>query len=134
MNWTTIAWSMGTSACLTLAILHLVIWCKQTDQWAHLLFSVTSISVAAIAAAELLIMHASSPEQLGQLLWWAQVPVFFTVVSIVGFVRLYFNAGRSWLGSCTPKSHTGLGATYSTAYGQGRLPSSTNSAQPTSDT
>jgi hypothetical protein len=43
---------MGASACLTLAIVHLVIWCRQTDQPAHLLFSVTAISVAAIAAAE----------------------------------------------------------------------------------
>src|SRR6516164_4816072 len=98
MNWTTIAWSMGASACLTLAIVHLVIWCKQTNQWAHLLFSVTAISVAAISAAELLAMRAQSPEQLGRVIWWAHIPVFFAVVSIVGFVRLYFNTGRWWLG------------------------------------
>src|SRR5215469_16524375 len=98
MSWTTIAWSTGASACLTLAIVHLVIWCKQTDQWTHLLFSVTAISVAAIAAAELLIMHASSPEQLGRVIWWAHIPVFFTVASIVGFVLLYFKTGRPWLG------------------------------------
>jgi PAS domain S-box-containing protein len=89
---------MGASACLTLAIVHLVIWCKQTDQPAHLLFSVTAISVAAIAELELISMHAQSPEQLGRLIWWGQLPVFFTIVSIVGFVRLYFNAGRPWLG------------------------------------
>jgi len=77
---------------------HLVIWCKQTDQWAHLLFSVTAISVAAIAALELLGMHAQSPEQFGRLIWWAHIPVFFLIASIVGFVRLYFNAGRLWLG------------------------------------
>jgi hypothetical protein len=77
---------------------HLVIWCKQTDQWAHLLFSVTAISVAGIAALELLGMHAQSPEQFGRLMWWAHVPVFTLITSIVGFVRLYFNAGRPWLG------------------------------------
>jgi two-component system, LuxR family, sensor kinase FixL len=98
MSWTTIAWSMGASACLTLAIVHLVIWCKQTDQRAHLLFSVTAISVAAITACELIVMHAQNPEQLGRAIWWAHIPVFFAVVSIVGFVRLYFNAGRPWLG------------------------------------
>jgi two-component system, LuxR family, sensor kinase FixL len=98
MSWITIAWSMGASACLTLAMVHLVIWCKQTDQWAHLLFSVIAISVATIAAVELLIMHAPSPEQLGRVIWWAHIPVFFGTVSIVGFVRLYFNTGRSWLG------------------------------------
>src|SRR6516165_7605954 len=98
MSWTTIAWSMGGSACLTLAIVHLAIWCKQTDQWTHLLFSVTAIAVAAIAALELLAMHAQSPERFGRLVWWGHLPVFFAIVSIVGFLRLYFNAGRPWLG------------------------------------
>jgi hypothetical protein len=49
MNWTTIAWSVGASAYLSLAIVHLVIWCKQTDQRVHLLFSVTALSTAASA-------------------------------------------------------------------------------------
>ena len=89
---------MGASAGPTLATVHLVIWFKQTNQWAHLLFSVTAISVAAITACELLAMHAQSPEQLGRAIWWAHIPVFFAVVSIVGFVRLYFTAGQSWLG------------------------------------
>ena len=98
MSWTTIVWSMAASACLTLAIMHLLIWLKQPDQHAHLLFSVTAISVAAIAVCELLVMYAQSPEQYGRIVWWAHIPVFFTVVSIVGFVRLYFHAGRWWLG------------------------------------
>jgi PAS domain S-box-containing protein len=98
MSWITIAWSMVASACLTLAIMHAVIWFKQTSQYAHLLFSLTAISVAAIAVCELLLMHAQSPEEFGRVIWWAHIPVFFLAVSIVGFVRLYFNAGRPWLG------------------------------------
>jgi PAS domain S-box-containing protein len=101
MSWITIVWSMVTSACLTLAIMHLVIWLRQTDQYAHLLLSVTAISVAAIAVCELLVMYSQSPEQYGRIMWWAQIPVFSAVVSIVGFVRLYFNAGRWWLGYTT---------------------------------
>src|ERR1700724_4584530 len=97
MSWITITWSMVASACLTLAIVHLVIWLRQTDQQAHLLFSVTAISVAATAACELLLMRAQTTEQFGMVLRWAHVPVFFAVVSIVGFVRLYFRAGRPWL-------------------------------------
>ena len=93
MSWITIAWSMGVSACVTLAIVHLVIWYKQTDQWAHLLFSVTAISVAVIGVLELLAMHTRSPEQFGRLIWWAHIPVFTAITSIVGFVRLYFNTG-----------------------------------------
>jgi PAS domain S-box-containing protein len=88
---------MAASACLTLAIMHLLIWLRQIDQRAHLLFSVTAISVAAIAALELLAMRAESLEQFGRVIWWAHFPVFFLVVSIVGFVRLYFRAGRPWL-------------------------------------
>jgi two-component system sensor kinase FixL len=98
MSWITIIWAMIASACLTLAMVHLVIWFQQTKRRAHLLFSVTAISVGAIAACELLAMHAQSPEQLGRVIWWGQLPVFFAIVSIVGFVRLYFNAGRPWLG------------------------------------
>jgi PAS domain S-box-containing protein len=98
MSWVTIIWAMIASACLTLAMVHLAIWLRQTGLHAHLLFSVTAISVAAIVACELLIMNATSPDQLSRVIWWAHIPVFFTVVSIVGFVRLYFNAGRPWLG------------------------------------
>jgi PAS domain S-box-containing protein len=98
MSWITIVWSMVTSACLTLALTHVVIWFRQKDQYAHLLLSVTAISVAAIAVCELLTMYAQSPEQYGRIMWWAHIPVFSTAVSVVGFVWLYFNAGRWWLG------------------------------------
>jgi two-component system, LuxR family, sensor kinase FixL len=98
MSWITILWSAVASACLTLAMVHLLIWCKQTAQRAHLLFSVTATSVAAIAACELLAMHAQTPQQFGTVLRWAHLPVFFAVVSMVGFVRLYLRTGRPWLG------------------------------------
>jgi len=98
MSWITIAWSMVVSACLTLAVIHLLVWLQQSAQRAHLLFSVAAMSVAAIAMCELLLMHAQSREQFGKLIWWAHLPVFFLAVSIVGFVRLYFSAGRPWLG------------------------------------
>ncbi len=89
---------MSASACLTLAGVHLIIWLKQTARLAHLLFSTTAVSVAAIAACELLAMHAHTTEQFGRVVWWAHLPVFCAVISIVGFVRLHFRAGRPWLG------------------------------------
>ena len=97
MSWVTIIWAMVASACITLALVHLVVWLKQPDQYAHLLFSATAISVAAIAACELLLMRAQTTEQFGTVLRWAQIPVFFAVVSIVGFMRVYFRAGHPWL-------------------------------------
>jgi len=33
MNWVAIVWSMSASACLTLAALHLLVWCKQRTAW-----------------------------------------------------------------------------------------------------
>jgi two-component system, LuxR family, sensor kinase FixL len=93
-----VVWSTVAAACLTLAIVHLIIWLKQTSQRAHLLFSMTAVAVAAIAACELLAMHAQTSEQLGRILWWGHILVFFAVVSIVGFVRLHLHAGRPWLG------------------------------------
>jgi two-component system, LuxR family, sensor kinase FixL len=98
MSWVTIIWAMIASACLTLAMMHLIIWVQQTWRRAHLLFSVTAISVAAVVACELLLMRAQTTEQFGTVMRWAHVPLFFTVVSIVGFVRLYLRAGRPWLG------------------------------------
>ena len=98
MSWITIVWSMVTSACLTLAVMHVAIWLRQTGQWAHLLLSVTAVSVALIAGCELLMMYAQSPEQYGRIMWWTHIPVFTGAVSIAGFVGLYFNAGRWWLG------------------------------------
>jgi signal transduction histidine kinase len=89
---------MVASACLTLAMVHLIIWFKQRSQRAHLMFSVTAVAVAAIAACELLAMHAQTTEQFGKVEWWAHLPVFLAVVSIVGFVLFYFHAGRPWLG------------------------------------
>jgi two-component system, LuxR family, sensor kinase FixL len=97
MSWVTVIWAMVASACLTLAMVHLAIWFKQAGQHANLLFSVMAISVTAIAACELLLMRAQTTQQFGTVLRWAHLPVFFAVVSIVGFVRLYFGAGRPWL-------------------------------------
>jgi PAS domain S-box-containing protein len=98
MSWITIAWSAVASACLTLAAVHLLIWCKQTGQRAHLLFALTAAAVAALAACELRMMRAQTPEQFAAALRWAHLPVFCLVASMVGFVRLYFRAGRPWLG------------------------------------
>ena len=53
MSWITIVWSMNAASCLTLAAIYLVVWCKQREGWAHLLFSVTAVAAAAIAAFEL---------------------------------------------------------------------------------
>ncbi len=97
MSWITILWSMNAAACLTLAGIYLLVWCKQRQGWAHLLFSFTAVAAAAIAAFELAMMHAETVGQYEALMRWIHVPVWVLIVSLVSFVRLYLRAGRPWL-------------------------------------
>src|SRR5947207_4860763 len=97
MSWITIVWSMNAAACLTLAGIYLLVWCKKRQNWAHLLFSFTAVATAAIAAFELAMMHAETIGQYEALLRWIHVPVWVLVISFVSFVWLYLDAGRRWL-------------------------------------
>src|SRR5688572_14296853 len=97
MYWVTIIWSMVAAACMTLAVMHLIIWIRARDGWSHLAFSCNASASAMIGGFELAMMHAATPEQFAALCRWTHVPLFVLVVSMVWFVRLYFRAGRSWL-------------------------------------
>ena len=88
---------MGSGACLTLALIHVVVWWKDRGARANLVFSVMAIAVAAFAALELAMMRAQTPEQFGSDVRWVHVPVWVIIVSLVIFVRLYLKAGRQWL-------------------------------------
>ncbi|PYJ17848.1 MAG: hypothetical protein DME96_04570 [Verrucomicrobia bacterium] len=97
MNWVTIIWAMGGGACLTLALMHLVVWCKDRAARANLVFAVMATAVAVLAALELAMMRAETPGQFGIAVRWLHVPAWVIVASLVGFVRLYLKAGRRWL-------------------------------------
>ena len=97
MNWITIVWSMNAGACLTLAAIYLVVWCRQRESWVHLLFSCSAIAAAAIAVLELAMLHTQTVERYEALVRWIHVPVWVLLLSFVAFVRLYLRAGRPWL-------------------------------------
>jgi two-component system, LuxR family, sensor kinase FixL len=97
MSWVTIIWSMVASACLTMAAMHLLIWCKKRTAWASLLFSLTAVATAAMAFYELRMMGAETPGQFGTALRWVHVPAFALIVGLVGFVQIHLRAGRRWL-------------------------------------
>ena len=97
MSWITILWPMGASACLTLAAIHLQIWCRRRRVWADLLFSLASTATAALAGCEFWMMRAETPAQFATAVRWLHVPAWVIVLSLVGFVRLYLRAGRRWL-------------------------------------
>jgi PAS domain S-box-containing protein len=97
MSWITIVWSMNAAACLTLAGIYLLVWCKQREDWAYLALSCNAVAGAALTAFELALLRAQTTEQYGVVLRWAQLPVWTLVVSLLVFVRLYLRAGRPWL-------------------------------------
>jgi PAS domain S-box-containing protein len=97
MSWVTILWAMIASACLTLALVHVLVWWRRREACANLLFALTAVATAVFAGCELWIMRAETPGEFGMVVRWAHVPVWVLIVSLVGFVRLYLRAGRLWL-------------------------------------
>src|SRR6266480_2193199 len=97
MSWVTVIWSMSAGACLTLAFLQFIVWCKDRTARANLVFALGAVAVAVFAGLELALMRAETPAQFGTVARWIHVPGWVLIVSIVAFVRLYLNAGRRWL-------------------------------------
>jgi PAS domain S-box-containing protein len=97
MSWVTVVWSISAGACLTLAFLQFIVWCRDPAARANLVFAVGAVAVAVFASLELALMRSETPEQFGSIVRWIHVPGWVLIVSIVAFVRLYLNAGRRWL-------------------------------------
>jgi PAS domain S-box-containing protein len=97
MNWITIVWSINTGACLTLAAIYLVVWCRRRESWVYLLFSCSAIAASTIAVIELAMLHTQTVERYEALMRWIHVPMWVLLLSFVAFVRLYLRAGRLWL-------------------------------------
>jgi len=85
---------MVASACLTLAALHGLVWWRQREAWANLLFSLMAAATAFYAGCELWAIGAETSAEFGRALWWAHLLFWVLVVSLVGFVLLYLRAGR----------------------------------------
>ena len=98
MTWIDIAWPAMGGVSLTLGLLHLLIWQRQRDQPALLMFGLAAGSLAVLAIIELLGMHAQTTARYFTLLRWGQVPVTAIGFALVGFVLLHFRVGRPWLG------------------------------------
>ena len=97
MNWVQVAWIVMIGASVMLGVVHLFVWQKQPSQHVSLLFFVLAVSAATYGAFELARMQAATPASLAAVVRWSHVPLAMVIISIVGFVRLYFNAGRLWL-------------------------------------
>jgi two-component system, LuxR family, sensor kinase FixL len=96
MNWVTFIWALVIGASVVMALPHLFVGLKDRT-WKNLLFAISAFGVAGVALGELAIMHAGTPQQIGQRIQWTHFPLFFMTLGIVGFVRAYFGTGRLWL-------------------------------------
>jgi two-component system, LuxR family, sensor kinase FixL len=97
MDWVTAIWAMLIGGCVAMALPHLLIGIWQR-RGAHLFFVLAAAAVIGIAICETLMMRAGTVDQFARAQQWTHVPIFFLVVALVGFVRLYFHTGRLWLG------------------------------------
>jgi PAS domain S-box-containing protein len=77
--------------------MYLAVWCRDRQSFVHLLFSCIAASAALIAAYELQLIRADTPEEYGAILRWRPLSTWVLVLSLVAFTRLYLRAGRSWL-------------------------------------
>lgn len=98
VNWATVIWAMAAAASLTLAGVHGFVWLRQRSAVQSLLFCLVAIGTAGMAACELWMMNAQTPENFGSALKWFAVPLWLMTVALVGFIHFYFGSDRLWLG------------------------------------
>jgi two-component system, LuxR family, sensor kinase FixL len=97
MSWITVIWSMIASACLTMAAMHLFIWCRRRQAWGSLLLALSAVATIGLAVTEVWMMRSATTTQFASAVRWYHVPVWALALSLVGFVRFYLRAGRPWL-------------------------------------
>jgi len=88
---------MVAAACLTLSAVHVLVWFRQRKARANFMFALLAVATAGMAASELAMMNAATPQDYGVRLRWFQAPVWLAVVSLAAFVHSHLRAGRGWL-------------------------------------
>jgi two-component system, LuxR family, sensor kinase FixL len=88
---------MTASACLTLGLIHALIWWRQRDAWSNLLFALAAAGTAAFTACDLAAQLAPSPAEYGVAVRYAHLALWVGIIPLALFVRLRFHAGRIWL-------------------------------------
>jgi signal transduction histidine kinase len=93
-----VLWSVAAGAALTLGFVHALVWVLNRAARANLMFAIVAVSFVGMAAIELELMYAATPEEYEAWVRWFQVPIFGAVVGLVLFVRFYFGTATAWLG------------------------------------
>jgi PAS domain S-box-containing protein len=98
MSWITILYVMMAALSATIAGIYLAAWLMQREDWSYLMFVLLAVSIAALAATELWMLRAQSPEDYATALRWFHVPVWSGFLALVGLVHLRLRPRFSWVG------------------------------------
>lgn len=97
MSLVTFLWLLNAALALMFAAVCALAWLADRRDVAKLMFCVIAVATAAATPFELGMMHAKTASELGGLLRWYHVPIFFTLIGQMLFVRSYLGTGRLWL-------------------------------------
>ena len=98
MNGVTIVWALVAGVSLTLAFIHFPVWLQRRAAWNSAFLTSMAVGTAALAVSELSMMMARTPEGYGRALRIAHVPVWITMVSMIGFLHVALNPRYRWIG------------------------------------
>jgi two-component system, LuxR family, sensor kinase FixL len=98
MGWVTILYVAMAAFSATIAGIYLGAWLMQREATSYLLFALLAVSIAFLAATELWMLRARTPEEYATALRWFQVPAWSGFLAIVGLVGLRLRPRFSWVG------------------------------------
>ena len=94
----TVIWSVAGAMCLTLAMVHGVIWIRQRIRnRASLLFTFAALGAAGSSLMELYGLHAESVENYALVTHYQNIFIFILVIALIWFVYAYFQTANRWL-------------------------------------
>jgi signal transduction histidine kinase len=93
----TFLWSVNAAIALILAVVCALVWLVDRRDTAKLMFCVLALATAAATPFELAMMQATTAAEMGETLRWYHLPIFFTMIGQLLFVRAYLGTGRLWL-------------------------------------
>src|SRR5688572_643339 len=94
MSLVTIIWSVAAGTALVLGLVHALVWSYDRRARGNLAFAIAALGLAFGAIVEIGMLHAATPQEWGEWVRWMQICVFFVVIGMALFLRLYLGAGR----------------------------------------
>src|SRR5258708_13752589 len=98
MSWVTVIWAMIASACLTLALVHLLVWWRRPKARASLFFALMALATAFFAGCELWMMRAATPLAYGMAGRGAHRPAWLLIGWPLRFALLFLRPRRFVVG------------------------------------